>query len=96
MTLFVPCRVAKGFFDTEFLVIVAGSSAYVSRSNVRLEQDPIDGEVDGFVTAYPIERSGDRLLVELPGEPVVGGLRTWVQESSLGATGSLRAAETVP
>jgi hypothetical protein len=79
--LFVRCRVAKGFFDTEFLVIVAGSSAYVSRWNVRLEQDPVNGEVDGFVSAYLIEKAADRLLIELPGQAVVGGVRTWVPHS---------------
>jgi hypothetical protein len=83
--LFVRCRVAKGFFDTEFLVMVAGSSAYVSRWNVKLAADPINGEVEGLVSVYLIEKAADRVLVELPGEPVVGGIRTWVPHSALEA-----------
>lgn len=82
-SLFVRCRVSKGFFDTEFLVMVAGSSAYVSRSNVKPEGDPASGEVEGLVSAYVIERTDDRALIELPGQAVVGGVRTWVPESSL-------------
>ena len=31
----VRCRVSRGFFDGEFLVMVASSSAYVSRDNVK-------------------------------------------------------------
>lgn len=82
-SLFVRCRVSKGFFETEFLVMVAETSAYVSRSNVKPEGDPANGEVAGLVSAYVIERSDDRALIELPGQPVVGGVRAWVPQSSL-------------
>lgn len=32
---FVRCKVAQGFFKGEYLVMVAGSSAYVSKANVQ-------------------------------------------------------------
>jgi hypothetical protein len=79
----VRCKVSRGFFEGARLVIVADSSAYVNRDNVRTTEDPANGEVDGFVSAYVIERSGDRTLIELPGQPVVGGARTWVPTSFL-------------
>lgn len=81
----VRCRVSKGFFDTELLVIVADSSAYVSRDNVTLSGDLAAGEVDGLVSAYMIQESGDKALIELPGEPVVGGARTWVPAGDVSA-----------
>jgi hypothetical protein len=74
----VRCRVSRGFFDGEFLVMVAGSSAYVNGRNVRTEADPTKGEVEGLVSAYVIQTEGDRALIELPGQAVVGGVRTWV------------------
>jgi hypothetical protein len=83
--LLVRCRVSRGFFESELLVMVAGSSAYVNRDHVKTNGDPRNGEVDGFVSAYVIERSGDRALVEVPGEAIVGGARTWVPASSLSA-----------
>jgi hypothetical protein len=81
----VRCRVSRGFFDSELLVRVADSSAYVSRVNVKTTGDPKSGEVDGFVSAYVIKTSGDRALIEIPGQPVVGGARTWVPTSTLSA-----------
>ena len=81
----VQCKVSRGFFESELLVIVAGSSAYVDRDNVKTSGDPTIGEVDGLVSAYVIERSGDQALIELPGQPVVGGARTWVPTSFLSA-----------
>jgi hypothetical protein len=81
----VQCRVARGFFEGEYLVIVAGSSAYVSKANVRPADDPAKGEVDGFVSAYVIETQGDRTLIELPGQPVVGGARTWIPAALVAA-----------
>ena len=66
--------------------MVAGSSAYVSRDNVKLLAELNTGEVDGQVAAYLIQQSGDKALIELPGQPVVGGARTWVPASDLSAT----------
>lgn len=74
----VRCRVAKGFFDEELLVMVAGSSAYVSRNNVRFSADLGSEIVEGLVTAYLIQKTDDKALIELPGQPVVGGARAWV------------------
>jgi hypothetical protein len=74
----VRCRISRGFFQGEVLVAVAESSAYVSRDNVKAPEVPMSGDVEGLVSAYVIERSGDRALIELPGQPIVGGARTWV------------------
>lgn len=80
---YVRCRVARGFFESERYVIVASSSAYVDRGLVRSAVPPVSGQVDGEVRAYVVLEKGDRALVELPGQPVVGGLRTWVSKAAL-------------
>jgi hypothetical protein len=85
--LLVCCRASKGFFETELLVMVASSSAYVSRDRVTVLGDLGTGEVDGLVSASLIQQNGDRALIELPGEPVVGGLRNWVPMSDVSALG---------
>ena len=79
----VRCRVSRGFFESERLVIVADSTAFVNRDNVRTTEDPASSEVDGLVSAYVIERRGDRTLIELPGQAVVGGAGTRVPTSLL-------------
>jgi hypothetical protein len=80
---YVRCKVARGFFDSERYVIVASSSAYVDRGFVRSAVPPISGQVDGEVRAYVVLEKGNKALVELPGQPVVGGLRTWVSKLAL-------------
>ncbi len=83
---YVKCRVSPGFFETEFYVIVDNSSAFVDRQAVRVQQTPSrDREVEGQVLAYVVEEQADKALVELPGQPVVGGLRTWVSKTNLAA-----------
>jgi hypothetical protein len=73
-----------GDFETEFYVIVDESSAFVSRESVKVDRLPEGNhEVDGQVLAYLLEEDSDKALVQLPGEPVVGGLRTWVPRSAL-------------
>jgi hypothetical protein len=79
---YVRCKVARGFFESERYVMVASSSAYVDRALVRSAPPPVSGQVDGEVRAYVIQVKGDRALVELPGQPVVGGLRTWVPKAA--------------
>ena len=82
--VYVPCRVSRGFFDSECYVMLNDSSALVSRRNVRIASDrPSGTEVDGFVLAYVIECEHDKILVQLPGEAVVGGLRTWIDRTVL-------------
>lgn len=81
----LPCRVASGFFRGEVLVMVAGSSAYVDRTSVRVGGDLRSGEVDGLVSVYLIKTTEDKALIELPGQPVVGGVRTWVEKGLLSA-----------
>ncbi len=85
---YVRCKVSLGMFETEFYVMTRDSSAYVDRKNVRVKKPPEQGtEVEGEVLAYLIDEGGgkEEALVEIPGEPVVGGLRTWVPKSLLTA-----------
>jgi hypothetical protein len=84
-TVYIRCKVHQGLFDTEYYVLVNGSSAYyVSRSNVQVATPPKDeASVDGKVKGYLIQKKGSQSLVELPGEPVVGSLRTWVDSSAV-------------
>ena len=79
-TAYVKCKVLPGLFDTEYYVLVNGSSsAYVIRSNVKINKAPAHGvEIDGQVFAYVIDQDKNRSLIELSGEAVVGGLRTWI------------------
>jgi hypothetical protein len=82
-TEYIDCVLASGFFDNELYVIVGDSSAIVSRQDVKVTREPHDQkDGQGQVCVYIIERKADRLLVEIPGQPVVGGLRTWVQGHS--------------
>lgn len=76
---YVRCQVSPGFFDSEFYVIVGDVSALVSTRDVKVEQAPQPGkQVQGVVLAYLVEEERDRALIELPGQAVVGGLRTWI------------------
>lgn len=86
-TAYVQCKVLPGLFDTELYVLVNGSSAaYVSRASVKVKKPPQHGaQVDGEVFVYIINRRDDESLIELTGEPVVGGLRTWVPNALLAA-----------
>ena len=83
--IYIRCKVHRGLFDTEYYVLVNGSSAYyISRENVLVKHAP-QGEtsVDGKVRGYLIEKKKGRALVQLPGEAVVGGLRTWVDGAAV-------------
>lgn len=87
-TRFVRCKVSRGFFTTEFYVVLKDSSVFVNRLNVRVEHEPQAGEeVEGEVLAYLVDDSqkDGEALVELSGEPVVGGLRNWVAKTDLAA-----------
>ena len=78
-TKYVRCRVSLGLFRTELYVIVGDSSAFVDGSNVKVAKAPEQGkEVEGIVLAYVVKEEPERALIELPGQAVVGGLRTWV------------------
>jgi len=85
--LYVNCLVSLGFFENEFYVVVDDSSAYVDRRNVRVSRAPeMDKQVEGQVLAYVVEEQPGRALVELPGQAVVGGLRTWIQQKQIAAS----------
>src|SRR5689334_12338254 len=80
----VACTISNGDFKDEFYVVVAGSSAFVSRDNVEVpEAPPAGGTIEGRVRAYVITETEAKALIELPGEAVVGGLRTWVPKTQL-------------
>lgn len=84
--LYVRCKVSLGNFETEFYVMVDNSSAFVSRDSVKVDRAPEGNrQVDGQVLAYLIDEERDKALIQLPGEPVVGGLRAWVPRSALAA-----------
>jgi hypothetical protein len=83
-TTYVTCTVSQGLFESEFYITVKDSSVYVDRVNVKVNRPPRNGdEVEGKVIAYLIEEKSDHALIELPGEPVVGGLRAWVPKTDL-------------
>ena len=83
---YITCEVLPGLFNTEYYVLLRESSYYVHRDNVKVPREPQAGvSVAGQVFGYIIEREQGRTLVQLPGEAVVGGLRTWVEDSALTA-----------
>ena len=70
-----------GFFSSEYYVKLSTGDAYiVDRNNVTVEREPQNRaeEVRGKVVVYVIDQNASTLLVELPGSPVAGGLRTWI------------------
>ncbi len=82
LTEYVECILTKGFFDQELYVILGDSSAIVDRTNIEVDSEPqAQREGKGKVRVYIIEKEEDRMLVEIPGQPVVGGLRTWIAAS---------------
>jgi hypothetical protein len=83
--VYIRCIVHRGLFDTEYYVLVNGSSAYyVGRQNVEVQKVPTGNQgVEGKVKGYLIQTKGAQSLVELPGEAALGGLRTWVESSAI-------------
>jgi hypothetical protein len=76
-----------GFFSSEYYVKLSTGDAYiVDRNNVTVEREPKNRseELTGKVVAYVVDENASALLVELPGEPVAGGLRTWIPKSDAG------------
>lgn len=83
-TFYVRCRVARGFWDSEFYVVVGNTALFVDRGSVEVEKNPeSNSDVEGRVLAFLVQQDADRALIELPGEPVVGGLRQWVPFAAL-------------
>ena len=81
------CQVSPGLSDSEYYVLVNGSAAYyVNRGNVIVDSVPTIGQLlEGRVRGYEIQRANNQILVQLPGEAVVGGLRTWVDSDRVSA-----------
>ena len=83
---YITCEVFPGLFSTEYFVLLHDSSYYVHRDHVRVSHEPqADSSVVGQVFGYVIDREPGRTLMQLPGEAVVGGLRTWVDNAALTA-----------
>lgn len=85
-TVHIRCQVYPGMFDNEWYVLVSDSAAYfVHKTNVvKLEGTPLpDKGVDGRVLGYLVEKADDKVLVQLPGEVAVGGIRTWVDHADV-------------
>jgi hypothetical protein len=84
--VYVRCSVSPGFFASEFYVVVYDSSAFVDKHSVIVNERPSrEKSVDGKVLAYVVERRAEKTLVEIPGQAVVGGLRTWVPQKGIAA-----------
>jgi hypothetical protein len=82
---YARCQVLPGTFDSELYVIVGDVSALVNKESVKTDS-PVNGvEVTGAVLVHLIDEQQNRVLVELPGQPVVGSLRTWVPKETLAA-----------
>ncbi len=82
---YARCQVLPGTFDSEWYVIVGDVSALVDKRNVKTES-PVNGvEVPGSVLVDLIDEKLTEALIELPGQPVVGSLRTWVPKETLAA-----------
>jgi hypothetical protein len=86
-SVYIACKVLPGLFENEFYVMVNHSAAYyVNRNNVKVSEEPKSGApVDGVVRGYVVEPGSRQTLVQLPGEVVVGGLRTWVENEEITA-----------
>lgn len=84
-TVQIRCKVLPGLFDTEYYVMVNGSSAYyINKVNVQVESEPRPGHaVDGVVLGYAVEEANNKTLVQLPGEVALGGVRTWVDSADV-------------
>ncbi len=86
---YVECLVSRGFFPCEYYVQIPTApkpvSAFVWTGNVRVKAPPVKSgdEMAGEVYVYVIDRTPSDALIELPGTPVVGGLRTRIPTARL-------------
>ena len=82
---YVRCTVSPGLFDREFYVMLAnGDALYVDQDDVRVSAPEGEGwQVEGQVAARVVEEVNGSALVQLPGEPVIGGSRSWVPKESV-------------
>ncbi|MFI5069578.1 MAG: hypothetical protein ACHP8A_01705 [Terriglobales bacterium] len=85
--MYARCEVLPGTFDSEWFVILGDISAVVDKNNVKVgHPDMKNGNrLMGSVLVYLVDENPLRLLVELPGQAVVGGLRTWIPRDALAA-----------
>jgi hypothetical protein len=85
--MYARCEVLPGMFDSECFVILGSISAVVDKTNVKIEHSDLKSgnRIIGSVLVYLVDEKPHQALVELPGQPVVGGLRTWVSKDTLAA-----------
>ena len=81
----IRCQVMPGLFESEYYVLVNGSSAYyIHRTNVEVSAEPTaEHPVSGIVYGYKVQELGNKVLVQLPGEAALGGVRTWVESADV-------------
>ena len=82
----IPCKATKGLFEEEAFVILDWLAAPVSAilNQECLAHKPKGADLeDNHVVSYIIGTKGDDFIVELPGEPVVGGLRAIVSKDMI-------------
>lgn len=83
----IRCRVLPGLFANEYYVLVNGSSAYyINKKHVTVKSEPTaDKPVPGRVVVYVVQKTGKKILVQLPGEAALGGQRTWIDKTDIAA-----------
>ncbi len=71
---YVPCRVARGMFSSEYLVELMDFDGdkkvgFVDKSSVKIEREPKgSGYIDGLLKVISICKSGFKALIQLPTE----------------------------
>ncbi len=71
---YVPCKVARGMFSSEYLVELMDfdgnkRGGFVDKSNIRIEREPKGSEcVNGLLKVMNIYKSGFKALIQLPTE----------------------------
>lgn len=84
MKYLVSCSVSPAYFQNEFFVSLDNCSVVVDRAYVSFSTEPSrDKAVTGSVVVYALSNADDQTLIELPGQPVFGSLRTWISNSQL-------------
>jgi hypothetical protein len=90
MTAWLRCKATRGMFPHEVAVLVLAVdgrslSFFVPRSEVRLSQEPGDGEVPVALRVEVLAREPGQTIVRLPVEPFEGSRVTRVHDDLLAA-----------
>jgi hypothetical protein len=71
---YIPCKVGKGTFSSEYLIEITDFNNekkrdFVDKTSVKIRREPQDNEyVDGFLKIIKIYKSGFKALIQLPTE----------------------------